>query len=89
MLLIGYLPGRGVRVALRYDPLDGSANWVIDVALSLCCAVLSGLALNGTNPGVDDSTTLATLVAISVLGPVIALGRSRRSRYAYVEHQLA
>lgn len=79
ILLIGYLPGRGVRVALRYDLFDGAANWVIDVALSLCCAVVSGLALNGTNPGVDGSTTLATLVAISVLGPVIALGRAREA----------
>jgi hypothetical protein len=79
ILLIGYLPGRAVRVALRSNPLDRVGTWVVDVALSLCCVAFAGLTLNYFRPGIQSSTMLPVLVAIAIIGPLVSLVRSRRS----------
>ena len=72
-LLIGYLPGRAIRVALGLRGQDGVTNVVLDVALSLSCVVFAGLLVNYSGPGIQRSTMLLVLVAVAVIGPLVPL----------------
>lgn len=75
VLLVAYLPGRGVRVALRWTPPDAAVAAAVDVGLSLCCVVLAGMALNATPAGIELSTMLPALAGVAAVTPLTSLIR--------------
>ena len=79
-LLVSYLPGRAVRVALRWEPRGVVLAGASDVVLSLCCVVLAGLALDGTEAGIRFSTMLPAISAVAIIAPLTALLGQSRSR---------
>lgn len=67
LLLVSYLPGRAIRKALPETVNRFPVSFAVDVATSLVCTVMVGLAADATTPGIRPGVVAPSLAAITVL----------------------